>query len=227
MFVLILGSYDSETKRLLYSLRDYLTSRFVELGHYFIIMETMTLFRVEDGREVLTEEDGANNVTLYIFPSRTKAGEVEAEMIDTVKLDGGLEETVSKYVSKYITELDRLPSQTRIHMEKAPITGLTGLFNFLVEICAFYNVIRLKEETRGGEYLELCQILRMKDSRMVRQESDVYYFNKVGNVHSTMLNLLLDSKEIMLRDFNDKDDICQQIEELVKLIHRGHPNFRA
>ena len=62
---------------------------------------------------------------------------------------------------------------------------------------------------------------------MVRQESDVYYFNKVGNVHSTMLNLLLDSKEIMLRDFNDKDDICQQIEELVKLIHRGRPNFRA
>jgi hypothetical protein len=42
-----------------------------------------------------------------------------------------------------------------------------------------------------------------------------------------MLNLLLDSKEIMLRDFNDKDDICQQIEELVKLIHRGRPNFRA
>lgn len=223
MFVLILGSYDSETKQLLYSLRDYLTSRFVELGHYFIIMETMTLFRVEDGREVLTEEDGANNVTLYIFPSRTQAGEVEAEMIDTVKLDGGLEETVSKY----ITELDRLPPQTRIHVEKAPITGLTGLFNFLVEICAFYNVIRLKEETRGGEYLELCQILRMKDSRMVRQESDVNYFNKVGNVHSTMLNLLLDSKEIMLRDFNDKDDLCQQIEELVRLIHRERPNFRA
>ncbi len=157
MFVLILGSYDSETKRLLYSLRDYLTSRFVELGHYFIIMETMTLFRVEDGREVLTEEDGANNVTLYIFPSRTQAGEVEAEMIDTVKLDGGLEETVSKYVTKYITELDRLPSQTRIHMEKAPITGLTGLFNFLVEICAFYNVIRLKEETRGENTLNYAK----------------------------------------------------------------------
>jgi hypothetical protein len=135
MFVLILGSYDSETKQLLYSLRDCLTSKFVKEGHYFVIMEKMTLFRTEDGKYVLNEEDTENNVTLYIFNSIRKLGEVEAEMIDTIKLQGGLEETVSKY----ITDLGELP--TRIQMDKASITGEGGLFNFLVEICSFYNVI--------------------------------------------------------------------------------------
>lgn len=214
MFVLILGSYDSETKQLLYSLRDCLTSKFVKEGHYFVIMEKMTLFRTEDGKYVLTEEDTENNVTLYIFNSIRKMGEVEAEMIDTIKLQGGLEETVSKY----ITDLEELP--TRIQMDKASITGEAGLFSFLVEICSFYNVIRLKEESRGGEYLELCQILRMKDRKLVRQERDIYYFNKVGNVYSTMLNLFLNSNELVLRDFNKRDDLCQQIEELVKSIHK-------
>ena len=214
MFVLILGSFDSETKQLLYSLRDCLTSKFVKEGHYFIIMEKMALFRAEDGKYVLTEEDTDNNVTLYIFHSIKNMGEVEAEMIDTIKLEGGLEETVSKYV----TDLDELP--TRIQMDMAPITGETGLFNFLVEICSFYNVIRLKEESRGGEYLELCQILRMKDRKLVRQERDVYYFNKIGNVHSSMLNLVLNSNELVLRDFDENGDLCQQIEELVKEIHK-------
>ena len=214
MFVLILGSYDNETKQLLYSLRDCLTSKFVKEGHYFIIMEKMTLFRTENGKHVLTEEDTNYNVTLYIFHSIKKMGEVEAEMIDTIKLEGGLEETVSKYV----TDLDELP--TRIQMEKAPITGETGLFNFLVEICSFYNIIRLKEESRGGEYLELCQILRMKERKLVRQERDVYYFNKIGNVHSSMLNLVLNSNELVLRDFDENGDLCQQIEELVKEMHK-------
>ena len=214
MFVLILGSYDNETKQLLYSLRDCLTSKFVKEGHYFIIMEKMTLFRTENGKHVLTEEDTNYNVTLYIFHSIKKMGEVEAEMIDTIKLEGGLEETVSKYV----TDLDELP--TRIQMEKAPITGETGLFNFLVEICSFYNIIRLKEESRGGEYLELCQILRMKERKLVRQERDVYYFNKIGNIHSSMLNLVLNSNELVLRDFDENGDLCQQIEELVKEMHK-------
>jgi hypothetical protein len=214
MFVLILGSYDNETKQLLYSLRDCLTSKFVKEGHYFIIMEKMTLFRTENGKHVLTEEDTNYNVTLYIFHSIKKMGEVEAEMIDTIKLEGGLEETVSKY----LTDLDELP--TRIQMEKAPITGETGLFNFLVEICSFYNIIRLKEESRGGEYLELCQILRMKERKLVRQERDVYYFNKTGNVHSSMLNLILNSNELVLRDFDENGDLCQQIEELVKEMHK-------
>ena len=168
-------------------------------------MEKMTLFRTENGKHVLTEEDTNYNVTLYIFHSIKKMGEVEAEMIDTIKLEGGLEETVSKYV----TDLDELP--TRIQMEKAPITGETGLFNFLVEICSFYNIIRLKEESRGGEYLELCQILRMKERKLVRQERDVYYFNKIGNVHSSMLNLVLNSNELVLRDFDENGDLCQQI----------------
>ena len=92
---MILGSYDSETKQLLYSLRDCLTSKFVKEGHYFVIIEKMTLFRTEDRKYVLTEEDTENNVTLYIFNSIRKMGEVEAEMIDTIKLQGGLEETVS------------------------------------------------------------------------------------------------------------------------------------
>ena len=214
MFVLILGSYDNETKQLLYSLRDCLTSKFVKEGHYFIIMEKMALFRTEDGRYVLTEEDTNCNVTLYIFNSIGNIGEFGPEMIDTIKLEGGLEETVSKYV----TDPDELPNM--IQIDKAPITGETGLFNFLVEICSFYNIIRLKEESRGGEYLELCQILRMKDRKHVRQERDVYYFNKVGNVHSTMLNLLLNSNELVLRDFNEKENLCRQIEELVKGIHK-------
>jgi hypothetical protein len=214
MFVLILGSYDNETKKLIYSLRDCLTSKFVKEGHYFIIMEKMALFRTEDGRYVLTEEDTNCNVTLYIFNSIGNIGEFGPEMIDTIKLEGGLEETVSKY----ITDPCELPNM--IQMDKAPITGETGLFNFLVEICSFYNIIRLKEESRGGEYLELCQILRMKDRKLVRQERDVYYFNKIGNVHSSMLNLVLNSNELVLRDFDENGDLCQQIEELVKEIHK-------
>ena len=102
---------------------------------------------------------------------------------------------------------------------QSSFTG-TGLFNFLVEICSFYNIIRLKEESRGGEYLELCQILRMNDRKHVRQERDVYYFNKIGNVYSSMLNLVLNSNELVLRDFDENGDLCQQIEELVKEMHK-------
>ena len=210
MFVLILGSYDSDTKRLLYSLRECLTRKFVIEGHHFLLMEMTSLFKVEDGRYVITEEDGKNNVTLYIFPQVICMKEIEVEMIDTIKLEGGLEETVSKY----ITAFDG--STTRIQMERARITGETGLFDYLVEICSLYSIIRLKEESRGGEYLELCQILKMKERKLVRQERDIYYFNKVGNVHSTMLNLFLDSKELMFRDFNDENNLCQQLEELVR-----------
>ena len=87
MFVLILGSYDNETKKLIYSLRDCLTSKFVKEGHYFIIMEKMTLFRTEDGRYVLTEEDTNCNVRLYIFNSIGNIGEFGPEMICLLSID--------------------------------------------------------------------------------------------------------------------------------------------
>ena len=101
----------------------------------------------------------------------------------------------------------------------APV-GQPSLFSVLVESCSLYFIIRLKEETRGGEIIELCSILNsLSPPNIVTLAwmERVFLFKKSEIVLSTMFQILLDNQSVSLREFIDEDDLCKQIGNLIKL----------
>lgn len=213
MLILLLGSYDDETKRLLYFLRENLSKSFLEVGVVILLMERLNLFRVEDGRNVLTEEDDYNNLTVYAFPLTLGKGEIEPNIIDTISVNGNTKSTLENYLGKIEGIAEGL------EVQKQPIDSNDGLFKFLVDLSKLFLIIRLREETRGGEYLELGYILREKDRAIVSQWGDIFLFKKRGIARSTMIDLFLNSDEIKLREFDDNSDLLEQIEDLVNKLH--------
>jgi hypothetical protein len=210
MFILLLGSYDSETKEALYSMQETIANSFAREGHYSLIMEVLDLYTLSDGHILLLENRDEHNTTIYLFNPREGNGPIEPETIDTISNEGDVENTVYEYLTKTgFCEAD-------ITTEKISILSSNGLFNFLVSISSVFMLLRLKEETRGGEYIELFYITRTGNWVSLEGFPKILILKKKGVTLTSMIDLILVEKEIPILEFTDIHDLLKKTVSIVK-----------
>jgi hypothetical protein len=195
---LLLGSYDSETKHVLETIKEEIAKRFQ--GKILVaLLENLDIY-VADGLHVLTEMFGKNRISIMVYEEK---GSILSEIYD-VDLVNSPEETVYNFLrAKYGIET----------LNKNPIFDK---FDILMRLAIEIFLIRNKEETRGGEYLELMHAI-------FQRYSDKIWFFKKENIHlSVMLMEYLDSFRVKLRPYADATELINEISRILEYTMRQY-----
>ena len=214
MFILLLGSYDPETKKLLYAVQESIARKFADEGTYGMLMEKLEYYVVGQlsspislkTYDVIVEKEETVSLTFYLLDGVSVA-------VETIPYEKDVESALFNYLleKKLITK--------EAEVENIPMIGNPSLFTFLVSISAIYFIIRLKEETRGGELIELCAILNSPNNVEImggKANARTFLFKKNDITLSTMFQLLLNEENVLLREFDDKDDLLDQIHKIIQ-----------
>lgn len=175
--ILLLGSYDSETKSILEDIKEEIAKVFI--GNVFaVVLEHLDIYIFEK-TAVLTETFDKDKITLFIF----REGSL-SEMYD-VDLENEPHETVYHFLKERykVDKIQKLPIFTKLDL--------------LMQFAKTIFLIRHKEETRGGEYIELMHAL------LKGHFSKVWFFKKEGIHLSAMLMEYLDKSKITMRPYHD------------------------
>ena len=183
--ILLLGSYDPETKSILAAIKEEIAKSFS--GNVFAVMlEHLDIYNAGK-TQVLTETFDVNKITLFLFQR------------------GSLSDV-------YDVDLENNPSETVYHFlkEKYKIDKVAKLPVFrkldrLMQLAKTIFLIRHKEETRGGEYIELMHAL------FQRHFNKIWFFKKEGIHLSTMLMEYLDKSKINIRPYHNFSDLKTEI----------------
>ena len=125
-----------------------------------------------------------------------------------------MEDTVYKYLTERgFCNLD-------ITIERMPIISPNGMFPFLVSISSVFLIVRLKEETRGGEFIELCYISRSPNLISLKGSPGAFMLKKQDVTLTSMLELILIEREIRVLEFSDTSDLLDITTNIVR-------NFRV
>jgi len=189
--ILLLGSYDPQTRSHLEHVKEEIVKAFSGENVYAFLLDNVEIY-FSDIVEVLAELLNGHKATLFIFQQN--------RLIDVydVNLRNGLDQTV----------YDFLKEQYKIkRINKQPIFEK---FNILMRLAKAVFLIRHKEETRGGEYLELIHALFRGHSEKV------WFFKKNGLQLSTMLMEYLDKFKVNMRTFTDEQNLTSEIVRILK-----------
>ena len=190
--VLLLGSYDSETKHVLESIKEEIAKRFQE-KILVSLLENLDIY-VADDIHVLTETFGKNKISIMVYEEK---GSILSEIYDTDLTDNPDEVVYSFLKEKYGIET----------LEKHPIFSK---FDMLMQLAIEIFLIRHKEETRGGEYLELMHAI------FQRHSDKVWFFKKEGIHLSDMLMEYLDSFRVKLRPYADLSELINEVSRVLE-----------
>lgn len=189
--VLLLGSYDPRTKSTLENVKEEIVKNFSGENVYALLLDAVEEYSADD-LEILTELLDHNQVTIFIFQQN--------QLIDMydLKLENELDATVYNFLKqKYqIKKLDKLPI-----FEK---------FNMLMQIAKAIFLVRQKEETRCGEYLELMHALFRGHSEKI------WFFKRNGIELSSMLMEYLDKFKVKMRTYKKEQDLTTTIVRILK-----------
>ena len=145
------------------------------------MLDTLEIYTADD-MEVLTELAGEKTITLFIFQNSQLIN------INDMKLkEGGVDKTVYDYLKeKYtIKKIDKLPIFNKLDV--------------LMRDATVIFLLRHKEETRGGEYLELMHAL-------FREHAGKIWFLKKNEIElSAMLMEYLDKYAVKMRTPSQKE----------------------
>jgi len=180
--VLLLGSFDPQTKARLESVKDEIVKTFSGENTYALLLDSVEVY-FSDVVEVLTELSNENTITLFVFQDN--------QLIDMadLKLEKDADSTVYDYLKKQyrIKQFSRRPI-----FEKLDVLMRNAEVIFL---------LRDKEETRGGEYLELIHAL-FRD-----QAGKLWFLKRNDIVLSSMLMEYLDKYGVKLRTYQAESDL--------------------
>jgi hypothetical protein len=181
--ILLLGSFDPQTKNQLENLKEEIAKAFSGENVYALMLNTVEVY-IADNMEVLTELFGEDRITIFTFQNNqlTDANDIKLEKTE-------MDKTVYDYLKKKykITHLSRLPIFNKLDV--------------LMRDAKVIFLIRHKEETRGGEYLELMHAL-------FRGHADKIWFLKKNEIAlSAMLMEYLDKYEVKMRTYRGESDL--------------------
>jgi hypothetical protein len=185
--ILLLGSFDPQTKARLENVKEEIVKTFSGENVYALLLDGVEVY-FSNVVEVLTELSDEDRITLFIFQ------ENQLVDMDDLKLEKeGIDKTVYDYLKKRykITEFNRFPI-----FEKLDVLMRNAQVIFL---------LRDKEETRGGEYLELMHAL-FRD-----HAGKLWFLSKNGIVLSSMLMEYLDKFEVKMRIYRGENDLKKTV----------------
>lgn len=139
--ILLLGSFDPQTKAQLENIKEEIVKTFSGENVYALLLDGTEVY-FSDAAEVLSELHTEDTVTLFTFQDNQLV-----DMNDLKLEEEDIDKTVYNYLkNKYqITKFNKLPIFDKLDV--------------LMRNAKVIFLLRDKEETRGGEYLELMHAL--------------------------------------------------------------------
>lgn len=192
ILVLLLGSYDLQTRKYLDDIKEVIAMNFSGENIYSFMLENVELYFSET-LQVLVESTNDHKATLFIF----KEHQTLEDVFD-VNVKGDLNDTIYDFLKqKYeVAQMKRQPM-----FEK---------FGHMMNLAKILFIIRDKEETRGGEYVELMHALFEGHSDKIR------FLRRDGVRLSSMLMEYLDKFEINIRPYSDYSELKEEIIRLLR-----------
>ncbi|MEB3780115.1 MAG: hypothetical protein GSR85_07790 [Desulfurococcales archaeon] len=189
--ILILGSYDKETKELLYAIKDEIAK--LSTGYRDLLMplllEGLEIYvNQKDPTKTIMVEKYADKYTLTIF----KYTEIE----NVYDLEERSIEEVEYHIARTYGSFTSLPLLRKLEN--------LARNSFLVFI------VREREETRCGEIVELVFLL----DRGINP-SIIYLLARSGISLSSMLKELIDYKRINYRTYHDKNELLDTVKRII------------
>jgi hypothetical protein len=181
--ILLLGSFDPQTKAQLEDIKEEIVKTFSGENVYALLLDGVEVY-FSDVVEVLTELSGADKITLFTFQDNQLVD------MDDLKLEkDDVDKTIYDYLKKKynITKFNRL--------------SVFDKLDVLMRNAKVIFLLRDKEETRGGEYLELMHALFRGHAKKI------WFLKKNGIALSAMLMEYLDKYEVKMRTYQEKSDI--------------------
>lgn len=182
--VLLLGSYDKKTKKILDSLKEEIAKTYSGRVLAFLL-SNLDLYET-DKFQVLTETEENISTTVYIFDN------TGLQEVYDIPLKLGDDQSQVLYNSL----------KNKFSIGKIQKTTTAKKFDYLLTASEVIFLIRNKEETRGGEYVELMLSL------LEQNAPDVWFFKKEGIHISSMLMEYLDKFGVIMRPYFDTEELA-------------------
>ncbi|HEY7573508.1 MAG TPA: hypothetical protein VH796_19275 [Nitrososphaeraceae archaeon] len=207
--ILLLGSYDPFTSKVLNRLKENLSKEFVHNHDNIIIfiIDNIEIYTVnikdenqEDSKLILIAEQYDHKLTVF-----TTDGQ-QIFNAEDLQITKDIDETVSQYIKeKYnITTFF-----------KHPILEKLGL---LAEATSLFFLVRHRDLTRGGEYIELAYLLSSK----IIQPSNLYFLKRECFNLSSMALEILDQYDVVLRSYKNEKSLNREAVRIVKYFIQRH-----
>ena len=181
--ILLLGSFDPQTKAQLEDIKEEILKTFSGENVYALLLDGVEVY-FSDVVEVLTESSGEDRITLFTFQDNQLVD------MDDLKLEkDDVDKTIYDYLKKKynITKFNRL--------------SVFDKLDVLMRNAKVIFLLRDKEETRGGEYLELMHALFRGHAEKI------WFLKKNGIALSAMLMEYLDKYEVKMRTYQGRRDL--------------------
>ena len=181
--ILLLGSFDPQTKAQLEDIKEEIVKTFSGENVYALLLDGVEVY-FSDVVKVLTELSSEDRITLFIFQD-----EQLVDMDDLKLKKEDMDKKIYNYLKKKykITEFKRLPIFDKLDV--------------LMQNAKIIFLLRDKEETRGGEYLELMHAL------FRGYAEKIWFLKKNGIALSAMLMEYLDKYQVKMRTYREKSDL--------------------
>lgn len=185
--ILLLGSYDDQTKPVLARIKDRLAEAFVYHPEQVssLLLDEVALYKFDMGSREFTifAERYEGGVTLSILDAR--------RMIDAKDFPGKEIEGIDEIISSYLIE--------RYHKDAYTEFSLLEKLTELARLSSLVFFVRDQELTRGGEYIELGVLLSLRI-----EPSKIHFFKREGLDLSEMAWEILDLYGINVRPYRDE-----------------------
>jgi len=189
--VLLLGSYDPQTKSHLGIIREEIAKKFSGENVYTVLLDSTEIYFTEI-IQVLAELFNKVKATLFIFQNG-----MLSDLYD-VNLKNSLDETVYDFLKE------------KYGIQRISKESVFNKFHAMMQLAKVILLVRDKEETRGGEYVELMHAMFEGHSQKV------WFLKRNGVRLSAMLMEYLDKFKVNLRSYNDKQDLITEVTRILK-----------
>jgi hypothetical protein len=189
LLIPLLGSYDRETKSILNIVKEEIAKYSTSFTEYImpLLLEDVEIY-YSTTAEIVVEK----------FNDRATAMIFENDQLKDIRdFDARTLDDVEKELKRLGYSCSRLP--------------VMGKLLSLAQNSFLVFLIRHKELTRGGEYIELCFLL-LKEGL---SPSKVYIFIKNDIEISAMLEELIDATKINLRPYRDEEHLAETVRRVI------------
>lgn len=176
-FILILGSFDSETKAIIYRIKERIAEKYIGKKTYSFLLDSIEIY-YSNGLFFLTETYD-DRVSIITFQN----GDIDD--IFECKLNGDLDDVVMDFVNN------------KFGVKSISRRNIMDKFDTLMELAKLIIIIREKDETRGGEYLELAYALNKINP------NKIWFFYNNNITLSQMMMEFMDKFGVRMRPYNN------------------------
>ena len=191
LILVLLGSYDPTTKRLLYSLKEEVVKAYAGSGVtvYAFILESLTVYELSNNSVLFLENIGERLFTAYFL--------VNGVLEDIIELKGELNDVLLQVENRY---------GVRVRRKVRELDKLRLLADYPYSLLIF---LREKELTRGGEYIELAYLVsRLRPEEVYKR---AWFFKREGIPISTMVKELLTDFKIQYRTYSSDEELIEEV----------------